>query len=107
MLGAGLQFSRNRGDDRFYNPAKARRSHANDQLRRAQSDVTPSKSVSANEKSGFSGKREPEEPIKSVAAPVREALISPSSNLERFLDSIVPSVPAQYFSKVGQSVSLT
>ncbi|KAG8503227.1 hypothetical protein CXB51_001174 [Gossypium anomalum] len=43
MLGTGLGFRRVRGEDRFYNPAKARRSYQKqqtDQLRRAQSDYT-------------------------------------------------------------------
>ncbi|KAD0618060.1 hypothetical protein E3N88_43975 [Mikania micrantha] len=74
MLGAGLQFGRSRGgEDRFYNPAKARRNRQNqDNPRRVQND--PSELI-----------------------PVE----LPVCNLKRFLESITPSVPAQYPSKVG------
>ncbi|KAK7859780.1 hypothetical protein CFP56_002206 [Quercus suber] len=97
MLGTGLQFGRARGEDRFYNPAKARRAHQNlnrqsEQLRRAQSDVTASHSHSVREKSLAS--REPENRTGS-----NEPSEQPPSNLERFLKSITPSVPAQYPSK--------
>lgn len=105
MLGTGLQVTRGRGEDRFYNPARARRAHQNqkaEQLRRAQSDVTPSQSPSLKSNPN----REPEnragsdEPPKSVAVPACEPVVKPLSNLERFLQSITPSVPGQYLSKV-------
>lgn len=108
MLGTGLQFTRSRGEDRFYNPAKARRMQQNaqnDQLRRAKSDVTPSQSPLMKDKQ-IETVREPEnragleDPPKPVAAPASEPVVSPLSNLERFLESITPSVPAQYPSKV-------
>lgn len=67
MLGAGLQFGRSRGDDRFYNPAKAR-------------------SARKNKK------------------PALEPVASPSCNLDRFLESILPSAPAQYLSKVNSTL---
>lgn len=94
MLGAGLQFGRSRGEDRFYNPAKARsarRGHLNlDHLQRALSDATASQS-----KSSVASK---ESENKQPAA--LEPVASPLCNLERFLESIIPSVPAQYPSKV-------
>ncbi|CAB4295669.1 unnamed protein product [Prunus armeniaca] len=104
MLGTGLQVTRARGDDRFYDPARARRAHQNqkaEQLRRAQSDVTPSQSPSLK----GNPNREPEnrvgldDPPKPVAVPAFEPVVNPLSNLERFLQSISPSVPAQYLSK--------
>lgn len=98
MLGTGLQFAR--GEDRFYNSAKARsRAHQNhraEHLRRAHSDVSPSQSPS-------SSSSEPESrptPPKRIAVPPASVVSSPLSNLERFLQSITPSVPAQYPSKV-------
>ncbi|KAK9276295.1 hypothetical protein L1049_005826 [Liquidambar formosana] len=104
MLGAGLQFGRNRGEDRFYVPVKARRNRQNqqqEQLRRAQSDVTASQSPSVTEKPAS---REMEnragpgvEHLKPVAVP--GPVVSPLCNLKRFLESIAPSVPAQYLSK--------
>jgi hypothetical protein len=105
MLGTGLHFGRARGEDRFYNPAKARRAHQNrqnEQLRRAQSDVTAAQLPAAS-----STNREPEnragsgEAPKPVAVPAFEPVVAPPlSNLERFLQSISPSVPALYPSKV-------
>lgn len=98
MLGAGLQFGRSRGgEDRFYNPAKARRNRQNqDNLRRAQSDVTPTQSTAS------SGTEEPENPVVKPSKPIalEPPMPSPLCNLERFLESITPYVPAQYPSKV-------
>lgn len=80
MLGAGLQFGRNRGgDDRFYNPLKTRR------IRR--SDVTSTESTTSYEN------RDVE---LSKLIPVDPPVPSPVCNLERFLDSVTPSVCSQY-----------
>ncbi|KAL8241880.1 hypothetical protein R6Q59_012182 [Mikania micrantha] len=93
MLGAGLQFGRSRtGEDRFYNPAKARRNRQNkDDLRRGQSDVT---------QTGFTTPSGPVERENGVVKPsklipVEPPVPSPVCNLERFLESITPSVPSQ------------
>ncbi|CAH8386957.1 unnamed protein product [Eruca vesicaria subsp. sativa] len=89
MLGAGCQLTRGRhGEDHFYSSVKGSRkpNHRNDQLlRRAQSDVV-SNGRSANPKQHRGSENE-----------------SPSgpSNLERFLKSVTPSVPAQYLSKTS------
>ncbi|KVI05385.1 uncharacterized protein LOC112525334 [Cynara cardunculus var. scolymus] len=97
MLGAGLQFGRSRGgEDRFYNPAKARKNRQNqDDLRRAQSDVTPTQSTAS------SGTEEPENRVVKPSKPIalEPPMPSPVCNLERFLESITPSVLAQYPSK--------
>lgn len=107
MLGAGLQFGR--GDDRFYNPTKARRVHQGrqkDQLRRAQSDVSAGQSLVVKQSAVSSVIRESEcgdgceELPKSIATSGFEPVVSSLSNLERFLQSIAPSVPAQYLAKV-------
>ena len=90
MLGTGLQSMRRRGgEDRFNNDVKARRAHRTDQLRRAQSDVTDDKPVE-NLIGGFEDLTKPEK----VSVPASE------SNLDRFLESITPSVPAQHLSMV-------
>ncbi|KAH9795059.1 hypothetical protein KPL71_005099 [Citrus sinensis] len=100
MSGAGLQLTRGRGEDRFYNPPKARRTQH--YLQRAKSDVTPSQS---SEKHSLAAVREPEDRTgsddtpKPVAQPAFELAVPQLSNLERFLESITPSVPAQYLSK--------
>ncbi|XP_065881163.1 uncharacterized protein [Euphorbia lathyris] len=109
MLGTGLQFTtRGRGDDRFYQPVKARRNHQNqqnDQLRISQTDFSACQSPSAKQKTDEPVDREPdnwtalEESLKPVSVPAFETVVSPLSNLERFLESITPSVPAQYLSK--------
>ncbi|KAA3466533.1 DUF789 domain-containing protein [Gossypium australe] len=95
MLGTGLGFRRVRGEDRFYNQAKARRSYQKqqtDQLRTAQSDYTVSQSNVTRESEKGLGSTDPPKP---VLVPV----VSPLSNLERFLHSVIPSVPALYLSK--------
>ncbi|KAK2405265.1 hypothetical protein P8452_10791 [Trifolium repens] len=110
MLGTGINFSRGRGEDRFYNPPQARRllhTAENDRIRRAHSDVTPSRSSPAvvRDKSvdSVEKKREnrvgSEETKKVVAVPSCEPEVKRLSNLERFLESITPSVPAQHLSK--------
>ncbi|PSS13439.1 Activating transcription factor 7-interacting protein like [Actinidia chinensis var. chinensis] len=111
MLGAGLQFGRSRGEDRFYNPAKARRNYQNrksqDNLRRAQSDaIVHSKSPSMKDSHAVSPLKmeqesggASEETPKAVVTPASEPLVSPLCNLQRFLESVTPSVPAQYLSK--------
>lgn len=91
MLGAGLQFGRSRGEDRFYNPAKARSSRRGqlnqDHLRRALSDVTASQSKAA------AMHRDSE--IKKAAPLPPPPVTSPLCNLERFLESVIPSVTVQ------------
>lgn len=85
MLGAGLQFGISHGEDRFYNPVKARRCVLeNDRLRRAHSDLT-------------AGRLDCDDEAKMFAC---EPVVKPLSNLERFLQAIRPSVFAQYPSKV-------
>jgi len=85
MLGAGFQLTRGRhGDDPFYTSAKTRRANQRiDQLRRAQSDVS---NVPSSAPSPHKQQLEPSD--------------LSSSNLDRFLESVTPSVPAQFLSKV-------
>ncbi|KAL0326971.1 UNVERIFIED_CONTAM: hypothetical protein Sangu_1775100 [Sesamum angustifolium] len=93
MLGAGLQFNRSRnGEDRFYSAARARLSQ--DYLRRAQSDVTSSRARGRSDEPPLE-KSKAEVP---ASPPVSES--SPLCNLERFLESVTPTVPAQYLSKM-------
>ena len=83
-----MQLRRSRGEDRFYNPAKARTNRQNqqdqDSLRRVQSN-------------GTAVSQFPSGTVKWVVSPV----VSPLCNLERFLESITPAVPAQHLSKVN------
>ncbi|OAP09219.1 hypothetical protein AXX17_AT2G00230 [Arabidopsis thaliana] len=86
MLGAGFQLTRGRhGDDPFYTSAKTRRANQRiDQLRRAQSDVS---NVPSSAPSPHKQQLEPSD--------------LSSSNLDRFLESVTPSVPAQFLSKTS------
>lgn len=103
MLGAGVQSGRYRGENRFYDSVKARRNH---HLQRAQSEGPVSLLPLPNDKSIISTNAEPEyqtsyeEPEKAGPVPAFEPFVAPSSNLKRFVESIRPSVSAQYPSKV-------
>ncbi|XAR72314.1 hypothetical protein NMG60_11018909 [Bertholletia excelsa] len=112
MLGAGLQFRRSRGEDRFYNPEKARRNRQSqrgeDNLRRAQGDVTMHSPIHSISRTSVVSpvNREKENRVvleektpTPVDAPVLEPVVSTLCNLERFLESVTPSVPAQHLSK--------
>ncbi|XP_054810350.1 uncharacterized protein LOC129311889 [Prosopis cineraria] len=110
MLGTGSQFGRARGEDRFYDPVKVRRSlHSveGDRLRRANGDVPASRpSHLVKEKTVDSVNREPENRVgseeskKPAAVPSSpKPVLKRLSNLQRFLLAITPSVPAQYPSK--------
>ncbi|XP_058760807.1 uncharacterized protein LOC131642985 [Vicia villosa] len=110
MLGTSINFSRGRGEDRFYNPPQARRllhTAENERIRRAHSDVTVSRSV-VREKSVDSVDKEKkresnrvgsEETKKVAAVSSCETEVKRLSNLERFLKSVTPSVHAQHLSK--------
>lgn len=101
MLGAGFQLTRGRhGEEPFYSSAKARKANQNpqqriDHLRRAQSDVSNGRSADSK------GNRE----CQNESSPQKLVPEPSSSNLDRFLESITPSVPAQFLSKVCLNMS--
>lgn len=99
MLEAGLHFGR--GEDRFYNPMKARRNHQNQLPQRLRNGGGVSTASAAKGRAVNSENRELES---RSAASDQAAEVSGSqatcSNLNRFLESTTPSVPAQYLSKV-------
>ncbi|KAL3510719.1 hypothetical protein ACH5RR_030120 [Cinchona calisaya] len=104
MLGAGLQFNRSRnGEDRFYSAAKAHRSRnlsqSLDHLKRAHSDVTVSRSPEAPEAESPAGAGAVAGEEKAFPVSVSTKASVPACNLERFLQSISPSVTAQYLPK--------
>lgn len=110
MLGAGCQLTRGgrHGEDPFYySSAKggARKPNNNHQraadqmLRRAQSDVSNGRSANNNPKE--QQRREEE------AEGEKESSPSGPTNLEHFLESVTPSVPAQYLPKVCLNLSNT
>lgn len=77
MLGTGLRFGALRGEDRFYIPVKARKNQR-------------------EQKQGRRGNKGDDSETKD---PSNSLPITPDTNLDRFLDSTKPLVPAQYFSK--------
>ncbi|XP_072993404.1 uncharacterized protein [Typha latifolia] len=87
MLGTSVQLGRRLGDDRFYDAAKARRGQQNPMSSRGSGGGAAAVSTA---------------PAKEKAAVAEDSSLQPStgiSNLERFLMSINPSVPAQNLSK--------
>ncbi|XP_015076499.1 uncharacterized protein LOC107020584 isoform X1 [Solanum pennellii] len=103
MMGSGLQFNRSfNGEDRFYSAAKARRNvnrsfNGEDNLRRAKSDVAVSNFPTKTKMKVAAVDESTKELPVAAAVPASEVL--PLCNLQRFLKSVTPSVPAQYLSK--------
>ncbi|XP_077221515.1 uncharacterized protein LOC143855178 [Tasmannia lanceolata] len=101
MLGTGLQFGRGHVEDRFYNQEKALRNHYhhhNPNLQKALNNG----GVSTKGKAVISDNHEPENRAGcEEAVPDSGPERAPCSNLDRFLESTTPSVPAQYFSKTS------
>ncbi|XP_075661742.1 uncharacterized protein LOC142631459 [Castanea sativa] len=87
MLGNGLRFGGARGENRFYIPVKARKNqnHQQKQGRKANSNTN---------KADDTDTKDP-----SCNSPLQNPPLEPVTNLDRFLDSTKPLVPAQYFSK--------
>ena len=113
MLGAGLQFNQNPSDDRFYIPVKSRRNFHNNQknyqLQRTQSDIINggvSAGINYRDNHVVSGSRETEHRNEETVEPAAlldfedEEEEDSSSNIERFLEAITPSVNCHYLSKV-------
>ncbi|KAK8692675.1 hypothetical protein V6N13_070282 [Hibiscus sabdariffa] len=111
MLGAGLQFGKVRGEDRCYIPVKARKNPNKKQQHKLKQDVVKEDDEKSNSKSSASlaksktnnnnneKKVNPKKTLVSSTTPGSEESMVLRSNLERFLESTTPSVPAQYFSK--------
>ncbi|CAJ1935425.1 unnamed protein product [Sphenostylis stenocarpa] len=100
MLGTALQFGGVRGEDRFYIPVKARKNQSQrKQGNRAKNgepenaDLTSKSKVDVSENSNVN--RNLNQSLKPTLSPCVESV----SNIDRFLDSTTPLVPAQYFSK--------
>lgn len=97
MLPTNLQFGRVRGDDRFYVPVKARKNQ-NQKQQQQQPQQRKQKQAEAAKIDENESIISPEsEALKKAAS--AQSVVS-VSNLDRFLKSTTPSVPAQYFSKV-------
>ncbi|XP_022725546.1 uncharacterized protein LOC111281954 isoform X2 [Durio zibethinus] len=111
MLGSGLQFGKVRGDDRFYIPVKARKNQNKKQQQKQKQEIIEednekncikSSATSAKSKalaSDNNNNKNPKKTLVSSTIPGCEESGVSRSNLERFLESTRPSVPAQYISK--------
>lgn len=101
MLRTSLQLGLVHGEDQFYIPVKARKNQnqRRQQHQKAKSDATENTAFSAKSKTATSEERNPQASSNSIAKPFSEPSPAPS-NLDRFLKSTTPWVPALYFSKV-------
>lgn len=94
MLPTNLQFSRVRGEDRFYVPVKARKNQNQKQQQPQQQEQKKAEAAKIDENESIIS---PESEALKKAASAQSVSVS---NLDRFLKSTTPSVPAQCFSKV-------
>ncbi|XP_038892909.1 uncharacterized protein LOC120081811 [Benincasa hispida] len=104
MLGAGVRFGRGKGEDRFYDSSRARKgllSRQNDRLCTPQQDASATTpSYADKDVSTRPGDRlVSDEATKPVPFSNLQPVVSPLSNLERFLQSVTPSLSAQFLSK--------
>ncbi|XP_068636423.1 uncharacterized protein [Aristolochia californica] len=109
MFGTGLQSGRAaHDDDRFYNSVKARKNQQH-QLQRNRSNGGFVTASSTKAKPVDLDTSEPESRTapEELAVPSSSPTRSSCSNLDRFLESTIPSMPAQYFSKTRLRVLRT
>jgi len=109
MLGTALQFGGVRGEDRFYIPVKARKNQnqrkqgqraKNGELGNADLALKSKHDVSENSTSNSNSN------LSQSLNPTLSPSVESVSNIDRFLDSTMPLVPAQYFSKVDLNFSI-
>ncbi|KAJ1387744.1 hypothetical protein SESBI_39732 [Sesbania bispinosa] len=99
MLGTDLQFRGVRGEDRFYIPVKARKNqNQRKQVQRDKSDETESADSTSKSQLVAPENKNPNESSYSLNKPSSCPSVEPASNIDRFLESTTPLVPAQYFS---------
>ncbi|MED6209513.1 hypothetical protein PIB30_055413 [Stylosanthes scabra] len=105
MLGTALQFGGVGGDDRFYIPVKARKNQNNrKQAQRTKGggggEVESADSASRTKLVASENRKFTEESLYPLnTPPSSSSSVDPGSNIERFIESTTPLVPAQYFSK--------
>jgi hypothetical protein len=94
MLGTSLQFGGLRGEDQFYIPVKSRKNQIQNQRNKTQRDNKSEDSISKNQLLDSENKNfnEDSHSLKNKS--------SSGSNIDRFMESTTPLVPAHYFSKV-------
>jgi len=115
MLGTALQFGGVRGEDRFYIPVKARKNQnqrkqghgaKNGELGNADLTLKSKLDVSENNNSNSNSNSNSDSNLSQSLNPTLSPSIESVSNINRFLDSTMPLVPAQYFSKVDLNFSI-
>ncbi|XP_014509179.1 uncharacterized protein LOC106768508 isoform X1 [Vigna radiata var. radiata] len=100
MLGTALQFGGVRGEDRFYIPVKARKNqNQRKQGQRAKNGELENADLTSKIKLDVSENRNSNSDLKQSLNPTLSPSVESVSNIDRFLDSTMPLVPAQYFSK--------
>jgi len=96
MLGTALQFGSVGGEDRFYIPVKGRKN----QNQRKKTQNKSEDSVSKSELLASENKNLNEDSNSLKKSSTCCASVEQASNIDKFLESTTPLVPAQYFSKV-------
>ncbi|KAK7314590.1 hypothetical protein VNO77_33116 [Canavalia gladiata] len=100
MLGTALQFGGVRGEDRFYIPVKARKNqNPRKQAQKDKSGETESANSVSKSQLVVSENGNPNESSYSLNKPSSSPSLKSASNIDRFLKSTTPLVPAQFFSK--------
>ncbi|KAI4347207.1 hypothetical protein L6164_008040 [Bauhinia variegata] len=92
MMGTAIQFGSVRGEDQFYTPVKARKNqNQRKQAQKANNGETESADSTSKRKVIASENRKSDGP--------KPSSCTSATNIDRFLESTTPLVPAQYFSK--------
>ncbi|KAK8472341.1 hypothetical protein PHAVU_002G182600 [Phaseolus vulgaris] len=106
MLGTALQFGGVRGEDRFYIPVKARKNqnqrkqgHGAKNGELGNADLTLKSKLDVSENNNSNSNSNSDSNLSQSLNPTLSPSIESVSNINRFLDSTMPLVPAQYFSK--------
>ncbi|KAL5079561.1 hypothetical protein RYX36_007982 [Vicia faba] len=100
MFGTSLQFNGVRGDDRFYIPVKARKNQNQNHNQRKKTQRDKCEDSATKCELVDSENRNLNEDLYSLNnKPSSSSSVEPASNIDRFLESTTPLVPAQFFSK--------
>lgn len=105
MFGTSLQFNGVRGEDRFYIPVKARKNQNQNLRKKTQRDKC-GENKSEDSATKYELVDSHNRNLNEDSATESELVDSePASNIDRFLESTTPLVPAQFFSKVDLFLS--
>ncbi|XP_047152737.1 uncharacterized protein LOC124824352 [Vigna umbellata] len=100
MLGTALQFGGVRGDDHFYIPVKARKNQNQRKLVQREMGGETESADSISERELIASENgNPNESSYLLSKPSSCSSVESASNIDRFLGSTTPLVPAQYLAK--------